>query len=110
MSKPQDFMTTKIFTRSLHGISPSRRAYLECRQAEAISQIVCLLFRDLLFTQSQTQLLKGDHADVAGHVVTLRVQRVSLAGVKVVNKATFALNTEKMKEILNKISYSRQFL
>lgn len=110
MSKPQDFMTTKIFTRSLHGISLSRRAYLECRQAEAISQIVCLLFRDLLFTQSQTQLLKGDHTDVAGHVVTLRVQRVSLAGVKVVNKATFALNTQKMKEILNKISYSRQFL
>lgn len=90
--------------------SPSRRAYLECRQAEAISQIVCLLFRDLLLTQSQTQLLKGDHTDVAGHVVTLRVQRVSLAGVKVVNKATCALNTHKRKEILNKVSHSRQFL
>mgnify|MGYP001854355371 CR=1 FL=1 len=71
----------------------SRSDYLECRQAEAIREIVCLLFRYLLFTQSQTQVLKRDYTDVAGHVVTLRVQRVGLARVKVANKATFALNT-----------------
>lgn len=112
MYKPQDFMTTERFSPGacMDALSPSRRAYLECRQAEAISQVVCLLFRDLLFTQPQPQLLKRDHTDVAGHVVTLRVQRVSLAGVKVVNKATFALNTQKRKEILDKVSYSRQFL
>lgn len=105
-------MTTERFSPGacMDALSPSRRAYLECRQAEAISQIACLLFGDLLFTQSQTQLLKGDHTDVAGHVVTLRVQRVGLAGVKVVNKATFAPNTQKRKEMLNKVSYSRQFL
>lgn len=77
--------------RSPHGcLCPSRRGYLERRQAEAISEVVCLLFRDLLFAQAQAQLLKRDNTDVAGHVVTLWVQRVGLAGVKVVNKATFA--------------------
>lgn len=110
--KPQDFMTAERFSLGacIDALSPSRRAYLECRQAEAISQIVSLLFGDLLFTQPQPQLLKGDHTDVAGHVVTLRVQRVGLAGVKVVNKATFVLNTQKKKEILNKVSYSWQLL
>ena len=67
---------------------------------------MCLLFRDLLFAQSQTQLLKGDYTDVAGHVVTLRIQRVGLAGVKVVNKATFALNTQKRKKHLIRFSIS----
>ena len=73
---------------------------------------MCLLFRDLLLTQSQTQLFKRDYTDVAGHVVTLGVQRVGLAGVKVVNKATFALNikqTEKEKTP-NKVSCSWQFV
>lgn len=95
--KPWGFMTTE---RDFHQepvgcVCPSRGGYLERRQAEAIGEIVCLLFRDLLFAQSQAQLLKGDYADVASHVVTLRVQRVGLAGVKVVNKTTFALNTQK---------------
>lgn len=71
-------------------LCPSRRGYLERRQAEAIGEVVCLLFRDLLFAQAQAQLLKRDDTDVAGHVVALWVQRVGLAGVKVVNKATFA--------------------
>lgn len=52
-------------------LCPSRRGYLERRQAEAISEVVCLLFRDLLFAQAQAQLLKWDNTDVAGHVVTL---------------------------------------
>lgn len=71
----------------------SKSDYLECRQAEAIREIVCLLLRYLLFTQSQSQVLKRDYTDVAGHVVALRVERVGLARVKEANKATFALNT-----------------
>lgn len=75
-------------------------AYLERRQAEAVGQVVCLLFRHLLLTQAQAQLLEGDYTDVAGHVVTLRVQRVGSAGVKVVNIAAFALNTRERRRAL----------
>jgi len=93
--KPQAFMTTGRFSRC---VCPSRSGYLERRQAEAIGEVVCLLFGDLLLAQPQPQLLKGDYTDVAGHVVTLRVQGIGLARVKVVNKATFALNTQKRKK------------
>lgn len=82
----------------------SRRDYLEGGQTEAICEIVCLLFRHLLFAQSQTQLLERDYTDVAGHVVALRVQRVGLARVKVGSKATFALKTKGIKTA-NKVSY-----
>lgn len=82
----------------------SRRDYLEGWQTEAICEIVCLLFRHLLFAQSQTQLLERDYTDVAGHVVALRVQRVGLARVKVGSKATFALKTKGIKPA-NKVSF-----
>lgn len=51
-------------------------AYLQCRQAEAIGQVMRFLFRNLLFTKSQPQLLKRHHTDVVGYIVTLRVQGV----------------------------------
>lgn len=66
--------------------------YLECRQAEAICEVVRLLFGHLLFTQTQTQFLKRNYTDIVGHVVTLRIQRVGLVRVKAVNKEAFVLN------------------